>query len=423
MIDLRKIIRFVGYLVNRYYDDNCLRTASALSYTSLLALVPLMAVSFSILAAFPVFEKLVGSLQDFIFSNFIPASGDAIQTHMQRFIQQAASLTGLGVIFLMITALMLMNTIDGALNSIWRVKKERGVLPRFLVYWAVLTLGPVLVASSIVLSSYLISIPLISGVGDAVGGVKTGLLGLMPFLSTTLALTLLYVLVPYTRVCARHGICGAAIAAVFFEVAKKGFAIYVTSFPTYSTIYGALSTIPVFLVWIYISWLVVLFGAEIAYCLANFNDEDQQENLNSGLSLVYACRIIGRLWQAQKKGEGLGCRKLERLESSIPRAALEFVTELLQRAKIIHLTVDNKLSLSRDISDIRVLDVYRALPQALPSLDGSWRQHDSWNQALYDVFATVDGSVESSLDVSLKKLFNAESGSGKIVNLTGIENK
>lgn len=267
----RNIIEFLGYLARRFRDDNCLTAAAALSFTTILSLVPLTAVVLSILSAFPAFQNLVQRIQDFIFMNFVPASGEVIQDYIQQFADQASNLPGLGMVFLIVTALLLMNTIDAALNQIWHVRRTRGLVSKFLVYWSVLTLGPILVATSIAATSYLVSLPFIVE-SSTIGSMKAILLAWMPLLSTTLALTMLYIIVPNLNVPIYAGLSAGVVAALMFEIAKKGFTIYVTSVPTYTTLYGALATIPIFLIWVYVSWIIVLLGAEISGSLATYTE-------------------------------------------------------------------------------------------------------------------------------------------------------
>ncbi len=266
---LRSLWQFIVYLIKRFDEDSCLTTAAALSYTTLLSLVPLAAVILAVLTAFPAFQHLTSEMQDFIFSNFVPATGEIVQDYLQQFTDKASELSGPGIIFLILTALFLMNTIDAALNRIWRVRRNRNFLTKFLIYWAVLTLGPVLLAVSIVLTSYLTSLPLLAE-SATISGMMHFLLTWLPLLATTLALTMLYVIVPNLTIPLYIGISGGVLAALLFEAAKKGFTLYVASVPTYATVYGALSVIPIFLVWMYISWTIVLLGAETTYCLANF---------------------------------------------------------------------------------------------------------------------------------------------------------
>ncbi len=264
--------RFLLFLSLRVREDQWLTAAGAMSYTTLFSLVPLLAVLFSLIAIFPVFDAAVERVQQFIFDNFVPAAGDHVRAYIENFVEHARQLTGVGIAFLVLTALLLMESIDSAINRIWRVGRHRVLLAKFAMYLAVLTLGPMLIAVSIIMTSYLVSFPLIgeSGVSAPV------LVRLMPFVLTMLALSLLYIIVPNCRVPVRHGMICAGVAALMFEIAKVGFAIYVANVPSYATIYGALAVIPLFLLWVYISWAIVLFGAELTYCLTNFEAEKER---------------------------------------------------------------------------------------------------------------------------------------------------
>ena len=270
---MRVTFLFLRYLGGRFVEDNCTRTAAALSYTTLLSLVPLLAVVFSILAFFPVFASLIDDIQGYIFSNFVPASNEQLQLHFQQFIATAASSGGIGVMFLMLTSLMLMNTINTALNDIWHVKPKRNLFSALLIYGVVLLLSSILFAASILLTSYVVSLPLIAEGGEAVTGIKNVLLMMAPVGVTVVALLLFYVVVPNCKVSWRVGMISALLAALLFELAKKGFAWYVLAFPSYTVIYGALAVIPVFLVWIYVSWLVLLLGVVFSRCLTTFEQD------------------------------------------------------------------------------------------------------------------------------------------------------
>ncbi len=412
-MDLASLRRFLRFLFAHFNSDHGLRTAASLSYTTLLSLVPLLVVMFSVLSAFPVFETVVARIQDYIFQNFVPASGEVVQAYIQQFLHQASSLTGPGVAFLMLVAVMLMDTIDGVLNDIWGVQRRRRWLAQFLVYWAVLTLGPLLLAVSIIVSSYLISLPLVKGV-DPSGTLRGMLLSLMPFLSTTVALTLLYVLVPNRVVPLRHGLAGAALAALFFELAKRSFTLYVASVPTYATLYGALAVIPLFLVWMYLSWVMVLLGAEITYCLTLFRREEPVHgSLEEGERLfLFAFRLLGHLWKAQRAGEGRTLEELAQLEADAGREQLEEILNRLEARRIVAAGEDGAWLLARDPGAITLRDIYNAMPHALPPVEGGWWEADPWNQRLGKVLSEAAEGVGQALNVPLKRLYAGDGEEG-----------
>jgi len=418
-----KAIEFHVFLVKRFQEDHCLLKAASLSYTTLLSLVPLLAVGFSVISAFPVFGSVVSRMQDYIFRTFLPASSEVIQTYVQQFIHQTAQLTGPGIVFLVLLALMLMDSIEGVLNGIWRVRTSRQWLARFLVYWAVLTLGPLLLAVSIAVTSYLVPLSLLTDT-DAVfpAGLNSSLLSLMPFVATTVALTLVYVLVPNCNVSFRHGLVGGAVAALLFELAKRSFTVYVANVPTYSTIYGALAVIPLFLVWIYVSWVVVLLGAELSYCLTLFHNRvGLEEHKKYASNFICAYRIIGHLWAQQRCGGTLTLAQLIRLEPGISEERLDVILDQLEKHQLIRGIAGAEWMLARDPGEIRLLDIYHALPRALPDCLEDWGRLDHWNQALYKVINKAENTVLAALDVPVKQLFQtaeqeADGGGGSPVN-------
>jgi len=356
----RNTTQFLRFLFHRFDADEGRSIAAALAYTSLLALVPLLTIGFTLLTAFPVFETLSGKLQSFIFQNFIPATGDVVQAYLERFTTRASGLTTVGVIFLVITSIALISTIERALNRIWRVTQRRSRLSAFLVYWAILTLGPVLVAVSIAVSSYLLAA---AGNLEATAGLRLPLLKLAPTLAIWVAFSLLYALLPNRRINFGHALLGAALAALLFEGAKKGFASYVTHFPGYETIYGALATLLLFQVWIYLSWLIVLFGAQFAASLSAYPRRKRAST--SQATLYHGLILLGELWDAQKEGNARSSSALLGEVDSLGERELIALLGLLADAKILQRTTDGHWLLSRDLDHLTIAEVEQAL-QTVP---------------------------------------------------------
>lgn len=272
--------KFVVLVARRFQQDRCQRVAGALSFTTVLAVVPLMAVIIAVLSLFPVFDSWKSVIQDFIYSNFVPASGDVVQKYLTQFAGKAGQLTAVGLVFLMVTAIMLMATIEDAFNDIWRVKNTRKVLYRFLVYWALLTLGPILIAVSLTVTSQFFALPIFGQ--DDITWVHRALNVVWPLVFETVAAVLLYTVVPNAPVRWRYALLGGVFAAILIEVAKRLFAYSMKTFTSYQVVYGAVAALPIFLVWIYISWIVILLGAIV---VATLNDcAPRPDNGNSGSS-------------------------------------------------------------------------------------------------------------------------------------------
>jgi len=259
-------VAFPIQVVQRYRTDRCTRHAAALSYSSLLALAPMVAIMFAMLSLFSSVEQLGNTLEDFIYSFLVPAAGDELKAYLDQFAGQAGKLSLIGLGFFLLTALLLLFNIEESFNDIWRVKKGRRLAHRVTVYWAMVSLGPLLMGASLSLSTYFLSLTVIEGVGFTKQVYSAGVAAL-PFLFEMLAFLLLYTVMPNVRVSFVHGLLGALVASCLFEITKRGFALYVVNFNSYEVVYGTLSTLPIFLVWIYLSWMVTLLGAEVVAVL------------------------------------------------------------------------------------------------------------------------------------------------------------
>ncbi|MGR5245141.1 virulence factor BrkB family protein [Vibrio sp. PNB23_22_6] len=273
-------VAFVKYLLKRMTHDRVNVNAGYLAYITLLSIVPMLTVLLSILSQFPVFENVGDVLQGYIIDNFVPASGDAVRTALQEFVANTGKMTAVGGAFLFVAALMLISNIDKNLNYIWRVKDKRRPVFSFSMYWMVLTLGPILVGASIAATSYVTSLKIIDN--ETLTGAYNVFLRWLPFLLSFFAFMGLYLLVPNKKVYLSHGIVGAAIAALLFELSKKGFAFYITQFPSYQLIYGALAAIPILFVWVYLCWLIVLIGAEVTAALG------EREHWSDNLEMIHS---------------------------------------------------------------------------------------------------------------------------------------
>ena len=259
---------YLKYLFVRFKEDRIIFYSGYLSYVTLLSMVPLLAVTFSAFSLFPVFQEWRGELEAFVFKNFVPTLGEAIQGHFVRFIENATKMTPVGLVILILLALLLIYSIDHTLNHIWRVRKNRRLIVSFSIYWVVLTLGPVLIGTSLLTTSYLLS--LTGFEENTLLAVRKLFLELLPYLASFSSFLLLYLVVPNTSVHFWSALSGAMIAAILFELSKSAFAIYFTHFPVYQAIYGALAIIPLLFIWVYVSWIVVLVGAQVAASLDGF---------------------------------------------------------------------------------------------------------------------------------------------------------
>jgi membrane protein len=262
--------------IKRCKEDNITISAGHLAYVTLLSLVPFIMVTFTIMSAFPAFASVRSKLEHFVFSNFVPTASDVVHKYMTDFVGNASQMSAIGILSLLVVALMLISNVDNTLNRIWRTQSDRPIVYTFAIYWMVITLGPLLIGSSVVVSSYLTGLAAFTE--EYTPGLGTFLLSLVPSGAAMIAFTILYMVVPNRRVFARHALVGAIVATIAFEITKSGFALYVTNFPSYELIYGALAVVPILFLWVYLSWIIVLFGAEFTCSLGEAFENRKAEN-------------------------------------------------------------------------------------------------------------------------------------------------
>jgi len=248
----------------RFNQNKLTQAAGALTYSTMLAIVPLVMVIFSIFTAFPMFNEMADSVKDFIFANFAPSASDVVGQYIDEFVNNSKQMSSIGIVSLIAVALLLIHTINNTLNAIWRAQ-PRGILFSFTIYWAILTLGPILMGASFAVSSYVADIKMFDSELDLPFGIT--LLSFVPFLLTWLGFTFIYTVVPNKKVNITHAAWGALVAAIFFSLGKKAFTWYIITFPSYQVIYGAMATLPLMLLWLQLSWLFILLGAQLAAVL------------------------------------------------------------------------------------------------------------------------------------------------------------
>lgn len=354
---------FVVLVVQRFMRHEAPQNAAALTYTSLLSLVPLMAVTFAVFSAFPVADRMYDMIQDFVFQNFVPTSGEALQQHLTEFSSKASRLTGTGAAFLLVVALLMMANIDRSLNAIWEVKAKRSFASTFLMYWAVLSLGPLLIGASVLATSYIISLPILSEAASS--GVGRQLLSLTPVVTSAVAFTMMYAVVPNRRVRLGHAAVGGTFAAVLFEIAKHGFGFYITQFPTYEAIYGALATIPIFLLWLYLSWLVVLLGAEVTHCLSIYRwSASDQSRCRIGMG--DAVDVLLALDDAATAGDAPTTAQLAARRKRWLEPQLEDLLNRLKDLHWVHMTRDGGWVLARRLDEATLIELYDSRAFDLP---------------------------------------------------------
>jgi membrane protein len=394
--ELERLRQLGAHVWRHFRQDRCFEEAASLGYTSLLAIVPLLAVVFGVASAFPVFDRWTGELQSFIFDNFVPASGAQIEAYIAGFLGSVSRLTLPGTFFLILTALLLMIRIEKAFNRIWRVPVSRSLVNRIAMYWAVLTLGPMALGAATALSIQ----PVFEFVGvEEVDTMVWRPLGI--FLLTWMAFTLMFLLVPNRRVRIVHGAAGALVSALLFSLAKTGFVIFVGR-ASFNVIYGTLATIPIFLFWLYLVWVVVLLGASLAASLTTYSDRRGEWRWPWEWEFLLAFRLVGHLWEAQTRGRSMSFEEMLESEQGIPGSLLNRLLENFIEAGIVTQDQESNWLLIRDLDRFSLMDLYRAGRYHLPlGADLQVPVEGRWDAAFLEVL----GRDRLDMGRSLKSLY------------------
>ncbi len=392
-------ISFAKFLVDRFVDDDCQNTAASLTYQTLFAVVPFLTVLYTVLSAFDAFQGMGATFTDFIFANVIPENVGTVQDYLQEFSTQARSLTVPSGLFLAITVFLMLFTIERTFNDIWRINPRAG-LNRLLMYWALLTLCPLLLVVGIGTTTYVLSLPLISDVSE-----MPFLLQLVPVFVSACVCTLIYYAVPNTNVPFRHAVLGGLLVAVVFEVAKLGFS-YVMAQSSFQVIYGAFAVVPLFLLWIYLSWTIVLVGAELVKGLGvyRFGGRDRIEEPFFQILL-----ILRLFFEAHKLGNVV---TEPQIRDYSPRVDLEHWPQFRQQLFELNLirSVDGGMILARDLGELTLWQLYERMSWPLPR---RIKRHSGWETQLTDMFKEIQSDNKQRLQLRLEDVFNTAADEDK----------
>lgn len=365
------IANYVVYAVRRFYADQGAQSAAALTYTTLLAMVPLLAIAFAIFSAFPVFEAIQDRFEAMLFENLVPEVGFEVRSYIANFTSNTTNLTAVGVVALGVSAVLLLATVESTFNRIWRVERARPLLSRLLIFWTMLTLGPLLLAASFSLTTDVFS-ALHRMTWEGSGLVPIELADRNGFLHRafaaliqTIAFTVMFMLVPARQVRLRDALIGGAVSGIILELLKWGFRAYLTTFPTYQTIYGAMAVVPIFLIWLYLAWTIVLFGAVFAASFPEWwrsREPGVTAALSPALRLEAAVALMAVIAAKARSG---GTVDAEALADALPLDARDSVVEALRMAGYIAATDEDNYSLTRDLRHATVADLARDLKVSL----------------------------------------------------------
>ena len=353
---------FAGELVRQFLHHQCLTSAAALTYTTLLALVPLMTVTYLVFSAFPELAAVRAAVEEFLVETFVPNASAALIGKFGEFSARATQLGIVSVATLAVFAVLALIRIESAFNSIWGAPAPRTGMQRFLVYWAVLTVGPPLLVAALLATSYLYALPLVTDL-DA-WGARERLLNFAPDVAVVAIFALLYYAMPNTRVVFWHALVAGCLTAVLFAFAKWGFAAFVERSTT-ALVYGAFAALPFFLVWVYLVWVLALGGAVFARTLS-LSPHGQDGGGAQPPLLLQCARALAVLRAAHAHGEAVAAPLLAQ-QAGLRGAAGERVLRLLAQERLAVATGDGRLTLGRSLQTVTLLDLHRQLPEALPA--------------------------------------------------------
>jgi membrane protein len=393
----RLLGNFVVLVYRRFKEERCFQLCGSLTFTTMLALVPLVTIAATVMTAFPVFDNVVDTLRSYVATNLVPV-GDSklVALYIQQFTDNAARLTALGIVLLGVSAIMLMLTIDRAFNTIWRVKRPRSLIQRVLIYWSVLTIGPMLIGSSLSLTSWLVTQSL--GLGKQAPELVVAFLKLGPLVLTSVAFGFLYRTVPNRQVTVLDAVVGGIIAAFAFEAMKIGFGHFVAHFANYKLVYGTFASLPMLLMWIYLSWVVIVFAAVITAVLPYWRSGGVLLKQAPGAQFVSALEILKMLYRAYVDGYVLNLQQL-RMALKLSWEDAEAILDKLVDAGWVAKLQGNGWVLARDAGGIPVKQIFRLFAFGRDAADVS--EESAIRKLVAGVAATVDGE----LDFNLRDLF------------------
>lgn len=409
------LLRFISRVAHRFIKDKCIQRASALGYASLLAIVPLVVLGFSVFTSFQAFDTMSSHVRNALLEYLIPTSQQVVQDYLGNVTDKAGALSVFGILGLLITATALLNTMEEAFNDIWRISRKRPLFSKFITFWSLLTLSPILIGASITITSYFAALPIIQNVTEGASAIQH-VPFLIPWLISSSAMTALYMALPNTRVPMRHAIVGGMVAGALFEITKLGFTFYVTELANYEKIYGALGTLPVFLVWLYLVWVLVLAGAEVAFCLQHPEQSQRHDKyiVRSGIRNFFLHLTLMRAAQAIQKGLNMHLSELTE-ETNIPDNILqEWLDSLCAKGLLKQVITDDPRGawvLGQDASSLTLRHIHVALQPEVMEIPEAWKD-SQLGSTLSGIYFRMQREHDAYLsDLSIQNLLDKEQSS------------
>ena len=394
--------QFILFVLRRFEANNCREQAGSLTYTTLFAVVPMLTVFLVIISSIKALEPARQQLQQLIYSNFLPKTSIAFDKALNAFTDNSSNLTIIGVLFLFFTTVMMLTSIETAFNRIWRVTETRNGIIGFMRYWTIISLGPILLGSAFVISSTLASMNVLSNnfAGYEVDG--TFILWIISFALTVVGFFALYWTIPNRSVPIKAAMIAAVFSTVTFELIKNLFGFVMTNFTSYQLVYGAFAAVPIFLLWIFLSWNIVLLGVEISYALTAFHTGKTETRhpilmMLDMLELFYKKQKLGKSVTDLEALEILGRGEIGRWPKYIQH---------LEKQNIIKRTDNDEYVLVRNLDHLDFWSFYKALPYTLPDKNdiGQIHEDDIWMGRIGPALIESDDYLAAKLSVPLSTI-------------------
>lgn len=395
--------QFVLFVIRRFEADRCREQAGSLTYTTLFAVVPMLTVFLVIISSIKALEPARQQLQQLIYSNFLPKTTIAFDKAFNAFTDKSSNLTIIGILFLFVTTVMMLTSIETVFNRIWRVRETRGGIVGFMRYWTIISLGPILLGSAFVISSAVASLTVLSDnfVGYEVNG--KFIFWCISFALTVLGFFILNWTIPNRRVPIKAALIAGVFSAIVFELLKNLFGYIMSNFTSYEIVYGAFAAVPIFLLWIFLSWNIVLLGVEISYALTAFYSGKEQNRhpviiLLDLLELFYKKQLKGHAVSDEEALSVLGREEIGRWPSYV---------EMLEQQKLIRRTDNDDYVLVRNLDQVDFWSFYRQLPYPLPQRQalGNLHPDDEWMEKLGPTLIETDDYLSAKLAIPLSTIF------------------
>lgn len=396
----RVVRRYLTLAYSLYGEKDCQKSAGSLTYMTLFALVPMLTVCYSMFSLIPAFQTVGDQFQALIFSQLLPGNEQIISKYLSDFSQQARKLTAFGIVFLMVSAYFMLKNIEQNFNNIWNVQRERRGVANFLLYWAVLSLGPLLLGLAVFMKTYLIALRTFVGHYESLSFIDF-VFEWLPWVLTASAFTLLFVAVPNCKVRFKHAAMGGVITLLLFELIKFGFSFMVTH-SNFKFIYGAFAVVPLFLLWINVSWMVILGGAVLVRSIELF-----QVNLRDrAYPDFFACLLV--LWQFhQASDKGSSVANHELLNIGLSSVQWQRIRDALLANNVIINTQMNEFVLRRDLARLTLNDV-RAFVGEVARLPVDHKQLESlpWIANAREHLGALDDAASERFAISVEAFFD-----------------